>query len=215
MGAHYNAFTSEENTVYYAAVLPEHQDRAVALLGDLLAALAPPGGFRHREAGDPGRDPDVRGPAAVRGRRQVPGGLLRRPPAGPQRAGHRRERGGPVGGRDAGVLPAPLQPGQHHPGRCRADRFRRPGGGRRSGLRPLATGRRRAPGRAGPAAIQLPHASPRRRPRSNTSCNWPRGPTPAPRTAMPPSSWPSSWATTPAAGFTGSWSIRAWPSIAS
>ena len=36
MGAHYNAFTSEENTVYYAAVLPEHQDRAVALLGDLL-----------------------------------------------------------------------------------------------------------------------------------------------------------------------------------
>jgi predicted Zn-dependent peptidase len=36
MGAHYNAFTTEENTVYYAAVLPEHQDRAVALLGDLL-----------------------------------------------------------------------------------------------------------------------------------------------------------------------------------
>ncbi len=36
MGAHYNAFTSEENTVYYAAVLPEHQDRAVALLGDML-----------------------------------------------------------------------------------------------------------------------------------------------------------------------------------
>ncbi len=36
MGAHYNAFTGEENTVYYAAVLPEHQDRAVALLGDIL-----------------------------------------------------------------------------------------------------------------------------------------------------------------------------------
>ena len=26
MGADYNAFTSEENTVYYAAVLPEYQD---------------------------------------------------------------------------------------------------------------------------------------------------------------------------------------------
>ncbi len=32
----YNAFTSEENTVFYAAVLPECQDRAVDLLGDIL-----------------------------------------------------------------------------------------------------------------------------------------------------------------------------------
>jgi predicted Zn-dependent peptidase len=36
MGAHYNAFTNEENTVFYAAVLPEHQDRAVGLLADIL-----------------------------------------------------------------------------------------------------------------------------------------------------------------------------------
>jgi predicted Zn-dependent peptidase len=36
MGAHYNAMTGEENTVYYAFVLPECQDRAVALLGDIL-----------------------------------------------------------------------------------------------------------------------------------------------------------------------------------
>jgi predicted Zn-dependent peptidase len=36
MGAHYNAFTSEENTVYYAAVLPEFQSRTVELLGDIL-----------------------------------------------------------------------------------------------------------------------------------------------------------------------------------
>ncbi|MEN6458799.1 MAG: pitrilysin family protein [Thermoguttaceae bacterium] len=36
MGAHYNAFTNEENTVYYAAVLPEHQDRAAGLLADIL-----------------------------------------------------------------------------------------------------------------------------------------------------------------------------------
>lgn len=36
MGAHYNAFTNEENTVYYAAVLPEFQERAVELLGDIL-----------------------------------------------------------------------------------------------------------------------------------------------------------------------------------
>ncbi len=36
MGANYNAFTSEENTVYFAAVLPEFQDAAVDLLGDML-----------------------------------------------------------------------------------------------------------------------------------------------------------------------------------
>ncbi len=36
MGANYNAFTSEENTVYYAAVLPEFQADAADLLGDIL-----------------------------------------------------------------------------------------------------------------------------------------------------------------------------------
>ena len=36
MGANYNAFTSEENTVFYAGVLPEFQDRMLDLLGDIL-----------------------------------------------------------------------------------------------------------------------------------------------------------------------------------
>jgi predicted Zn-dependent peptidase len=36
MGAHYNAFTNEECTVYYAAVLPEQQEQAVDLLADIL-----------------------------------------------------------------------------------------------------------------------------------------------------------------------------------
>lgn len=36
MGAHYNAFTSEEKTVYYAAVLPEYQFRALELLADIM-----------------------------------------------------------------------------------------------------------------------------------------------------------------------------------
>ncbi len=36
MGAHYNAFTNEETTGFYAAVLPEHQGRAVDLLADIL-----------------------------------------------------------------------------------------------------------------------------------------------------------------------------------
>jgi predicted Zn-dependent peptidase len=36
MGAHYNAFTSEEHTVYYAAVLPEFQTHATELLADII-----------------------------------------------------------------------------------------------------------------------------------------------------------------------------------
>jgi predicted Zn-dependent peptidase len=36
MGAVNNAFTSEENTVYFGAVLPEHQTRLLGLLADIL-----------------------------------------------------------------------------------------------------------------------------------------------------------------------------------
>lgn len=36
LGSHSNAYTSEEQTVYYATVLPEFQDRAVELLSDIL-----------------------------------------------------------------------------------------------------------------------------------------------------------------------------------
>jgi len=36
LGAHYNAYTSEENTVYYASVLPEYQGPTVDLLVDIM-----------------------------------------------------------------------------------------------------------------------------------------------------------------------------------
>ena len=36
IGAHYNAFTSEESTVYYASVLPEYQENVVDLLADIM-----------------------------------------------------------------------------------------------------------------------------------------------------------------------------------
>jgi predicted Zn-dependent peptidase len=36
IGAHYNAFTSEENTVFYAAILPEYLAQAVDILADVL-----------------------------------------------------------------------------------------------------------------------------------------------------------------------------------
>ncbi|QEG35535.1 M16 family metallopeptidase [Bythopirellula goksoeyrii] len=36
LGAHYNAFTSEENTVYYASVLPEYQESVIDILADIM-----------------------------------------------------------------------------------------------------------------------------------------------------------------------------------
>lgn len=36
IGAHYNAFTSEESTVYYASVLPEYQQMAIDILADIM-----------------------------------------------------------------------------------------------------------------------------------------------------------------------------------
>src|SRR5947209_2376456 len=36
IGAQYNAYTSEENTVFYAAILPEYLPQAVDLLADIL-----------------------------------------------------------------------------------------------------------------------------------------------------------------------------------
>lgn len=36
LGAHYNAFTSEENTVYYASVLPEYQKPVLDILADIM-----------------------------------------------------------------------------------------------------------------------------------------------------------------------------------
>jgi predicted Zn-dependent peptidase len=45
IGAHYNAFTSEECTAYYAAVLPEYQESSVDLLADILRPSLRPDDF--------------------------------------------------------------------------------------------------------------------------------------------------------------------------
>src|SRR5918912_3511765 len=42
IGAHYNAFTSEENTVFYAAILPEYLPQAVDILADILPPACAP-----------------------------------------------------------------------------------------------------------------------------------------------------------------------------
>ena len=45
IGSRSNAYTSEEQTVYYAAVLPEYQDRAVELLSDMMRPSLRPDDF--------------------------------------------------------------------------------------------------------------------------------------------------------------------------
>jgi predicted Zn-dependent peptidase len=45
IGAHYNAFTSEECTAYYASVLPEYQEASVELLADILRPSLRPDDF--------------------------------------------------------------------------------------------------------------------------------------------------------------------------
>jgi len=45
IGAYCNAFTTEENTVYFAAMLPEYQDRTLELLADLLQPALRPEDF--------------------------------------------------------------------------------------------------------------------------------------------------------------------------
>lgn len=45
IGAHYNAFTSEECTAYYASVLPEYQEASVDILADILRPSLRPADF--------------------------------------------------------------------------------------------------------------------------------------------------------------------------
>jgi predicted Zn-dependent peptidase len=45
IGAHYNAFTSEECTAYYASILPEYQESAVDILSDILRPSLRPADF--------------------------------------------------------------------------------------------------------------------------------------------------------------------------
>ena len=45
IGAHYNAFTSEETTAYYASMLPEYQEASVDLLADIMRPSLRPDDF--------------------------------------------------------------------------------------------------------------------------------------------------------------------------
>jgi hypothetical protein len=65
MGARYNAFTSEENTVYYGNVLPKFQNRLLDLLADMMRPALRDEDFDMEKECHPRRDRHVSGQAAV------------------------------------------------------------------------------------------------------------------------------------------------------
>jgi predicted Zn-dependent peptidase len=83
IGAQENAATGEEYTVLYARFLPEHLEKALDVMGDMVLRPTFADLEREREVNRRG-DQDVRGPAGPDGRR-VPLGpdLPRRPPGQP------------------------------------------------------------------------------------------------------------------------------------
>ena len=140
MGAHYNAFTSEEKTVYYAAVLPEYQEPAVELLADILRPSLREEDFNTEKQviieeirmyeDQPPFGADDRCKALHFGQH----------PLGRSVLGTVAEHHELAGGRHAGIFPAPLQPGNIALVAAGQDRFRRTGGRGRAIVRRVAAG---------------------------------------------------------------------------
>jgi predicted Zn-dependent peptidase len=87
IGADYNASTSEENTIYYGAVLPEHQHPLVDLLTDMMHPALPQEDY-DTEKKVIQEEIALYKDAPVYGNGRVPDALLRGAPAGPVRAGN-------------------------------------------------------------------------------------------------------------------------------
>ena len=104
MGAHSNAFTSEEQTVYYITVLPEYQDRALDLLSDIMRPSLRPDDFDTEK--------QVILEEIAKYEDQPPFGAheksmalhFQRASAGPQRAGYARQCLGAVARPDARAI---------------------------------------------------------------------------------------------------------------
>ncbi len=211
IGSHCNAGTSEETTVYYAPVLPEYQTRATEVLADILRPSLREADFQTEKQvileeiqmfeDQPPFGADEKCRAAFFGDHPLGRSVLGTmasiealPVAAMRDYFRRRYAPGNIvlaaAGRvdfDALVADCQRACGGWEPVRLRPDR------------------------RAGPAAAAGSIGSRGPRPRSNISCRCRRVPRRRTTTAMRPRSWRSSWATIPAAGSTGSWSIRASP----
>ena len=215
MGSHCNAGTSEETTVYYAPVLPEYQSRATEVLADILRPSLREADFQTEKKvileeiqmfeDQPPFGADEKCRAAFFGDHPLGRSVLGTmasiealPVAAMRDYFRRRYAPGNI------VLAAA--------GRVDFDRMvadcQRACGGWEAAECSAARWNRRSRG-----ADSIGWRGPR--PRSNISCRCRWVPRPATMTAMRPRSCRSSWATIPAAGFTGSSSIRAspkWPS---
>ena len=131
MGANYNAYTSQENTAYFANVLPEFTERAIEHLSHLLRPAIRRRGFRDGKESHPGRDRDVSGRSGPSDLRSADGAHFAKHPLSMSVLGtadtiRKLERGA-----DGGIFPARIRAGEHDPGGVgqagfRADRGDRP-----------------------------------------------------------------------------------------
>ena len=216
IGAHYNAFTSEENTVYYASVLPEYQEASIDILADIMRPSLREDDFDMEKK-------------VILEEIQM---YVDQPPFGMD--DHIKEL-------HFGKHPlarSVLGTSRHDRRLCRVDQMRAYFESRYSpgNVFVAAAGKvdfdalvkqvaarcgdwepQAAPRDAAGAELQAGVRSRRTasRPRSSTCCNWPTAPPAKTPIATPRSCWPRSSATTRAAGCTGSSSIRASPRRAS
>ena len=207
IGAHYNAFTSEECTAYYASVLPEYQEPSVDLLADILRPSLRPDDF------------DMEKKVILEEIQmyldQPPFGMddrikqlhLGGHPLAQERAGHVGERRRSDARADARLFHVALQRRQRVRGGGGKGRFRRAGGASGRALRRLEAGRRATRYAAGRFASRGSKSCIARPRRSSTCCSLPMRRRRKMPIATRPSCWPRSSATIRAAACIGSWSI--------
>ena len=211
LSASSNAYTSEEQTVYFATILPDDQEPIVELLADMMRPALRQEDFDTEKKVILEEIAKYDDQPPYGAHEKCMAAFFGEHPLGKSILGTPASVGGLAREPDAGLFRAALQSEKHGPGRRRQCRFRfaYPAGPKL--LRPLGHVRR-------PAAHISP-AQPRstsksftsRSPSRNTSCNFRRRPPPPTKTATRHGCSPRSSATTAAAACFGNWSIRARP----
>ncbi len=217
VGAKHNAQTSEEDTFYHVTCLPEYLPQAFDVLSDILRPTLREDDFDTEKKviiEEIRMYQDNPMSVAYDAAKASHFGPTSR--SGKSILGTVESIGGDEGRADARrTSPARYSPAQHRAGLRRQDRLgpgRRPGQG---ALRRLDRRRGRATG--GPAAGDrgVPGDPPRGGPAADRHRRRRRPAAGKRPTATPRSSWRPSWATTPARGSTGPWSIPATPTAPS
>ena len=140
IGADYNAFTSEENTVFHAAVLPEYLPQAVDILADILRPSLRQEDFDMEKKviiNEIGLYEDQPMWSAYDHGKQAP---LRQPQPRQQHPRHAREHHRADPRPDGRLLPPPLRRPEHHRRRRRPVRLGRLRRACRGAVRRLAAG---------------------------------------------------------------------------